>query len=41
MARAAGFVLQKTTGMTYNLLTQKYKLRNDLDVNYLMYLTKD
>ena len=41
MARAAGFVLQKTTGMTYNLLTQKYKLGNDLDVNYLMYLTKD
>jgi len=41
MARAAGFVLQKSTGMTYNLLTQKYKLGNDLDVNYLMYLTKD
>ena len=41
MARAAGFVLQETTGMTYNLLTQKYKLGNDLDVNYLMYLTKD
>jgi 2-polyprenyl-6-hydroxyphenyl methylase / 3-demethylubiquinone-9 3-methyltransferase len=41
MAREAGFVLQKTAGMTYNLLTQKYKLGSDVDVNYLMYLTKD
>jgi len=41
MARNSGFSLQKTTGMTYNPFTQKYTLGDDLDVNYLMYLTKD
>jgi len=40
MARRAGFVLDKMTGMTYNPLTRKYKLENDVDVNYLMYFRK-
>ncbi len=34
-ARAAGLELQDLTGMTYNPLTQEYKLGNDVDVNYL------
>jgi len=40
MARRAGFELDKMTGMTYNPLTRKYKLENDVDVNYLMYFRK-
>jgi len=41
MARQAGFTLQKMTGMTYNPLTRKYCLESDVDVNYLMYLTRE
>ncbi len=41
MARQAGFSLQKMTGMTYNPLTRKYRLGSDVDVNYLMYLTRE
>lgn len=41
MARATGFSLQKLTGMTYNPLTKNYTLGGDVDVNYLMYLTRD
>lgn len=40
MARRAGFELDKMTGMTYNPFTRKYKLENDVDVNYLMYFRK-
>lgn len=39
-ARSAGFELVETKGMTYNLLSKKYKLGTDVDVNYLMYLRK-
>ena len=41
MARAAGFTLHKLAGMSYNPLTRKYSLGDDVDVNYLMYLTRD
>jgi len=40
MARKAGFELDKITGMTYNPFTHKYKLGDDVDVNYLMYFIK-
>ncbi|MDG2176932.1 MAG: bifunctional 2-polyprenyl-6-hydroxyphenol methylase/3-demethylubiquinol 3-O-methyltransferase UbiG [Gammaproteobacteria bacterium] len=40
MARDVGFDLRKLAGMTYNPVTRKYKLGNDVDVNYLLYLTK-
>jgi len=40
MARQAGFDLCKLAGMTYNPVTKKYRLGNDVDVNYLMYLSK-
>lgn len=39
-ARNAGLQLKHITGMTYNPLTQQYKLANDVDVNYLMHFTK-
>lgn len=38
--RAAGFELNDLTGMTYNPLTKRYKLGQDVDVNYLMYAVK-
>ncbi len=39
--RAAGLELVHTTGMTYNPLTQKYKLtERDVSVNYLMHARK-
>ncbi len=41
MARQAGFSLQKITGMSYNPLTRKYSLGGDVDVNYIMYLTRN
>ena len=41
MARQAGFDLCKLAGMTYNPVTKKYRLGNDVDVNYLMYLQRD
>ncbi|MFQ5644391.1 MAG: bifunctional 2-polyprenyl-6-hydroxyphenol methylase/3-demethylubiquinol 3-O-methyltransferase UbiG [Thiogranum sp.] len=39
-ARNAGLELQELTGMTYNPLTQEYKLGNDVDVNYLAWFKK-
>ncbi len=39
--RSAGLQLRHATGMTYNPLTQKYKLNErDLDVNYLLHASK-
>lgn len=35
--RAAGFHMNDLTGMTYNPLTQVYRLDNNVDVNYLAY----
>lgn len=40
MTREAGFTLEKLTGMSYNPLTRKYRLGDDVDVNYLMCLTR-
>jgi len=40
-ARSAGLHLNDIKGMTYNPLTQQYKLGNDVDVNYLMHFTKN
>ena len=40
MSREAGFQLQELTGMTYNPFTKRYRLAQDVDVNYLMYLSK-
>ena len=39
-ARNASLSLSTLTGMTYNLFTKKYRLSDDVDVNYLMYLEK-
>ncbi len=39
-ARAAGLVLNELTGMSFNPLTQQYKLGHDVDVNYLAWFTK-
>lgn len=36
-ARDAGITIQDTTGMTYNPITQVYKLNRDVSVNYLMH----
>ncbi|MDG2472197.1 MAG: bifunctional 2-polyprenyl-6-hydroxyphenol methylase/3-demethylubiquinol 3-O-methyltransferase UbiG [Pseudomonadales bacterium] len=39
--RACGLSLKDSTGMTYNPLTQQYKLKsNNLDVNYLLHAIK-
>ncbi len=38
--RQSGLSLQDISGMTYNPLTQKYKLGRDTDVNYLVHATK-
>lgn len=39
--RQAGISLQDATGMTYNPLSQKYRLNpKNLDVNYLLHVTK-
>lgn len=38
--RAAGLELVDITGMTYNPLTKRYKLGNDVDVNYLVHVRK-
>jgi len=40
MARNASLELNTLTGMTYNPFTKKYRLSDDVDVNYLMYLEK-
>ncbi len=39
-ARAAGLELQDLTGMSYNPLTQEYRLGSDVDVNYLACFSK-
>jgi 2-polyprenyl-6-hydroxyphenyl methylase/3-demethylubiquinone-9 3-methyltransferase len=39
--RAAGLQLQDITGMSYNPLTQEYKLGKDIDVNYMGYCLRD
>jgi 2-polyprenyl-6-hydroxyphenyl methylase/3-demethylubiquinone-9 3-methyltransferase len=40
-ARHANLTLNGITGMTYNPLFQTYSLGKDVDVNYLMYFTKE
>lgn len=40
-AREAGLQLDDITGMTYNPLTQEYRLGRDADVNYLVACTHD
>lgn len=39
-ARAADLHLRELTGMSYNLLSKKYSLGHDVDVNYLMHTQK-
>jgi 2-polyprenyl-6-hydroxyphenyl methylase/3-demethylubiquinone-9 3-methyltransferase len=39
-ARDAGLTLSEQKGLTYNLLSKRYSLGNDLDVNYLAYYSK-
>lgn len=39
-ARDAGLDVRDTTGMTYNPLTQVYKLNRDVSVNYLMHAVR-
>jgi 2-polyprenyl-6-hydroxyphenyl methylase/3-demethylubiquinone-9 3-methyltransferase len=38
--RAAGLELRELTGMTYNPLTQEYRLGDDVGVNYLAWCSK-
>ena len=40
-ARAADLHLRELTGMSYNLLSKKYSLGHDVDVNYLMHFQKE
>ncbi|HUQ76076.1 MAG TPA: bifunctional 2-polyprenyl-6-hydroxyphenol methylase/3-demethylubiquinol 3-O-methyltransferase UbiG [Burkholderiales bacterium] len=40
-ARAAGLRVEELIGMTYNPLTQRYKLEADCDVNYLLRCLRD
>lgn len=39
-ARTADLHLRELTGMSYNLLSKKYSLGHDVDVNYLMHMQK-
>lgn len=39
-SRAADLHLRELTGMSYNLLSKKYSLGHDIDVNYLMHTQK-
>jgi 2-polyprenyl-6-hydroxyphenyl methylase/3-demethylubiquinone-9 3-methyltransferase len=39
-ARTAGLSLKNQTGMSYNPITQEYKLGGDVSVNYLMHFTR-
>lgn len=39
--RAAGLTLRDIKGMSYNPLTKQYRLGQDIDINYLVYATKD
>lgn len=36
-ARDAGLIVKEIVGMTYNPITDKYKLGSNVDVNYMMY----
>ncbi len=38
--REAGLLLKDTRGMTYNPITQNYKMGNDIDVNYIVHAVK-
>jgi 2-polyprenyl-6-hydroxyphenyl methylase/3-demethylubiquinone-9 3-methyltransferase len=40
-ARAAGLRVEELIGMTYNPLTQRYRLEADCDVNYLVRCVRD
>ena len=40
-SRAAGLQVQDIIGLTYNPLTKRYKLEDDVDVNYMLHTTKD
>lgn len=40
LARSADLHLRDLTGMSYNILTKKYSLGNDVAVNYLMHTQK-
>src|SRR3954465_396631 len=40
-ARAAGLQVAQVIGMTYNPLTQRYRLGSDCDVNYLLHCVRD
>ena len=40
-ARATDLHLRELTGMSYNLLSKKYSLGHDVDVNYLMHFQKE
>lgn len=40
-ARNADLHLRELTGMSYNLLSKKYSLGHDVDVNYLMHFQKE
>lgn len=40
-ARESELQLHDLTGMTYNPITAKYRLGKDVDVNYLMHLSRD
>ena len=39
-SRDAGLDVRDTTGMTYNPVTQVYKLNRDVSVNYLMHAVR-
>ena len=39
-ARGAGLELKNVTGISYNPLLQRYNLGSDVDINYMMYFTK-
>jgi 2-polyprenyl-6-hydroxyphenyl methylase/3-demethylubiquinone-9 3-methyltransferase len=39
-ARSAGLALKELTGMSFNPLTQQYRLGTDVDVNYLAWFEK-
>ena len=41
LLRQHQFALQDVTGMTYNPISQRYRLGQDTDVNYLVYATSD
>lgn len=40
-AREAGLTLHNIKGLTYNPLLQSYKLSDDVDINYMMFFSKE